>query len=282
ARRARDLRWDPSQSLSRPLSRTMEGRPAVLSWSGGKDAALCLHRALAAGTHGVAGLLTTASERYGRSSQHGVRMELLQRQAQRVGLPLQTAWLPPEPSMDAYDRCMKDALTSVANQGVDTVLFGDIFLEDLRSLRERRLAEVGMTGAYPLWQRSTEELARAFLAAGFRAVVVCASEKHLGREFVGHPFDQVFLEALPDEVDPCGEHGEFHTFVYDGPIFSEPIAVERGDVVYRTYDAQGQQDENSPCPTTAEDAEESGFWYCDLLPEGSRNEEPPLPAKSPD
>lgn len=241
-------------------------RQAVLNWSGGKDATLCLHRARAAGTPRVAALLTTASEQYGRSGQHGVRMELVERQAQQLGLPLRTVWLPEDSSMEVYNRRMKEALADFVGQGIEKALLGDIFLEDVRAYRERRLAELGMSGGFPLWQQQTEEVARAFLSAGFRAVVVCVDAQKLSRDFVGRPFDHAFLEALPDTVDPCGENGEFHTFVYDGPLFSEPVALEQGEVVYRTYEAGAHQDEDSPCPTSGDDAGEYGYWYCDLLP----------------
>lgn len=243
---------------------------AVLNWSGGKDATLCLHRVCAAGTPRVAALLTTASEQYGRSGQHGVRMELVERQAQQLGLPLHTVWLSQDPSMDAYNRRMKEALACFAARGIETALFGDVFLEDIRAYREQKLAELGMSGRFPLWQQPTEELARAFIEAGFRAVVVCVDAQQLSRDFVGRPFDRAFLEALPNTVDPCGEHGEFHTFVYDGPLFSEPIAIERGEVVHRTYEASAPQDEDSPCPASGEDPDEYGFWYCDLLPASPR------------
>lgn len=244
---------------------------AVLNWSGGKDATLCLHHIREVGAPRVAALLTTASEQYGRSGQHGVRMDLVERQAQRLGLPLRTVYLPENPSMEAYDRCMKEALSPFVKRGVETALFGDIFLEDIRAYRERRLAEVGMKGEFPLWQQPTEKLARTFIEEGFRAVVVCVDEQQLGREFVGRPFDHTFLEALPDTVDPCGEHGEFHTFVYDGPLFSKPVAIERGEVVYRTYDAH-DPDQSSPCPSDEKGPVEFGHWYCDLLPASKRSQ----------
>lgn len=193
-------------------------------------------------------------------------MELVEQQAQHLGFPLHTVWLPKNPSMDIYDRCMKEALDPFVQQGIKMALFGDIFLEDVRVYREQQLADLGMDGMFPLWQQSTEDLARTFIEAGFRAVVVCVDDQRLGRDFVGRPFDRAFLEALPDSVDPCGEHGEFHTFVYDGPTFSEPVAIERGEVVYRTYKASGSQNRDSPCPASGEEATESGFWYCDLLP----------------
>lgn len=237
---------------------------AVLNWSGGKDATFCLHQVYESGDLQVAGLLTTASEQYGRSSQHGVRMELIEQQAQRLGLPLEIAWLPEDSSMDAYDRCMEKALGTFRQRGIETALFGDIFLEDIRAYREQRLTQLGMAGRFPLWQQSTGTLARTFIESGYRAVVVCVDAQQLGRDWVGRPFDYTFLEALPDTVDPCGEHGEFHTFVYDGPLFSAPIGIDRGEVVHRTYEASSQ-DEDSPCPAGGDDGR-AGYWYCDLLP----------------
>jgi len=241
----------------------MAGSSAVLSWSGGKDAALCLHRARSTQRVSIEALITTASERFGRSSQHGVRMELVERQAQHLALPLHTVWLPSTPTMEAYGERMREALVPLVDRGLETAVFGDIFLDDIRAYREEQLTEIGMVGQFPLWHESTDALARTFLDMGFQAVVVCVSDEHLGREFVGRPFDRAFLQALPDSVDPCGENGAFHTFVYDGPPFSEPVPIERGNVVRRTYDAPDGAN-GSPCPSQTQKRATPGFWFCDL------------------
>lgn len=230
---------------------------------------MCLYRLSGADASGVEGLFITASEQYGRSSQHGVRMGLVEKQAQRLDLPLHTVWLPRDLSMDAYDRHMEEALEEMRARGITRAVYGDVFLEQVRTDRERRLARVGMRGQFPLWQQSTETLARSFVDAGFRAVVVCVSAQQLPPDFVGRPFDHAFLEDLPDSVDPCGEHGEFHTFVYDGPLFSESVSITRGEVVYRTYDTGGRQAEASPCSVHTANTMEPGVWYCDLLPRSS-------------
>lgn len=245
----------------------MAGSPIVLSWSGGKDAVLCLKRMVADDMATVECLLTVASEEYCRSSQHGVRIELVEEQARRLGLPLHTVWLPPAASLETYNRYMDDALTNIAARGIDTAAYGDVFLEDLRTFRERRLTRLGMTGRFPLWQQPTDKVARSFLDAGFRAVVVCVNAQKLDRNFVGRPFDHTFLDALPDGVDPCGEHGEFHTFVYDGPLFSDPVPIERGKVVYRTYETRTEEDPNgrAPCTPGTGALDEPGFWYCDVV-----------------
>lgn len=239
---------------------------AVLNWSGGKDATLALHRVRTeAMPYTVEALLTTVNTQYDRVSQHGVRTELLRRQAEALDLPLRTVQLTGAVDMETYDRHMRAALEGLREQeGVRAALFGDIFLEDLRRYREERLEEAGLEGVFPLWGHATPALARAFIEAGFKAIVVCVSDQYLGRDMVGRPYDAAFLKALPAAVDPCGENGEFHTFVYDGPGFRQPIAFEVGDVVHRTSPSTAT-DDDGPCAGTDAPAE-AGHWYCDLLP----------------
>jgi len=240
-------------------------KKALFNWSGGKDSSICLHKVLQSGDFEIAALLTTVSDKYQRISQHGVRVELLEQQASSIGIELQKLMMPDWPTMEAYNEMMEKALMQFKDQGVTTSIFGDIFLEDLRKYREERLAMVGLEGEFPLWKTPTNELAEEFIDLGFKAVVVCVDEKHLPKEFAGREFDNAFLEDLPEGVDPCGEYGEFHSFVYAGPIFKEPIAIEKGEIVYRKYEpAKSKTDQSYDCgpdehPTT-------GFWYCDLLP----------------
>jgi len=189
----------------------------------------------------VAALLTTVTEGYERISMHGVGRALLLRQAEAIGLPLQEVRIPPQCVNSIYEERMRDALLSQKENGVRRVAFGDIFLQDLRGYRERNLAQIGMFAIFPIWKRDTRELAQEFCAIGFRAIAVCIDSKKLNRGFAGRELDNSFFRDLPAEVDPCGENGEFHTFVYDGPIFSHTIAVERGEVVER-----------------------DGFYFCDL------------------
>lgn len=216
----------------------------ILSWSGGKDSALCLHAIREADRYEVAGLLTTVTEGYGRISMHGVREVLLQEQAASLGLPLERVQIPQNSSNEEYESRMKAALERWLAAGVTRVAFGDIFLEDLRKYREDNLAPLSMQALFPLWKQSTPELARRFIRLGFRAVLTCVDGNALESRFAGRELDSALLAELPDSVDPCGENGEFHSFVWDGPLFRQPVLFDRGEVVSRN----------------------GRFWFCDLLP----------------
>lgn len=245
----------------------MPNPKAFMNWSGGKDAALCLYRGLQNSQYRVSSLLTTINRHYGRVSQHGVRRELLERQAQSIGLPLKTVEMPRCPSMETYNRLMEEALRFYREQDITTAIFGDILLEDLRTYREEQLEKAGFTGVFPLWDQPTDELLRAFIGAGFKAVVVCVDEEHLDKAWAGRELDESFLKDLPAEVDPCGENGEFHTFVYDGPIFQRPVAFERGERIRRTYEPPERDDADFTCGSQdPQRLQEKGFWYCDLWP----------------
>lgn len=224
-----------------------------MNWSGGKDSALALHAVQQAGTYEVVGLLTTVNEAYGRVTMHGVRQEMIYQQAAAIGLPLYKIHIPKQVSMDVYGAIMRRHLTMFKAKGVEHAIFGDIFLEDLRTYREEHLAEVGIEGVFPLWQQPTVELAQKFIDLGFRAITICVSEKHLDSSFVGQELDAAFFANLPSGIDPCGENGEYHSFVYDGPLFNQSIPIERGEVVRRTLG-----NPNDTFDTT--------FWYADLLP----------------
>lgn len=212
---------------------TKKSQPVLFCWSGGKDSAMALHLLRRQREVRIAGLLTTVTEGFERISMHGVRRALLVRQAQVLDLPLEEVRIPPQCVNTVYDARMREALLSQKAAGVRRVAFGDIFLQDLREYRERNLAQVEMTGIFPIWKRDTRELARDFYTMGFRAIAVCIDSKKLGREFAGRELDESFFQDLPGGVDPCGENGEFHSFVYDGPIFSRAIGVERGEIVER-------------------------------------------------
>ena len=207
--------------------------PILFGWSGGKDSAMALHTILQCDDVQVTALLTTVTEGYERISMHGVRRELLERQAQSIGLPLHEVRIPPQCVNPIYEARMEEALRVHYNRGVRKVAFGDIFLEDLRVYREKNLARIGMTALFPIWKRDTRELIRLFHAQRFRAIAVCVDPKVLDRRFAGRELDESFFPDLPPGVDPCGENGEFHTFVFDGPIFRSPIPVRTGDVVDR-------------------------------------------------
>ena len=210
--------------------------PVVLSWSGGKDCAMALYELSRRADYQVVALLTTVSEEYKRISHHGVREELLELQAQAIGIRLDKIYLPSNnshPCTNAvYEQIMGDAMRRYIRQGVDTVGFGDLFLEDLRAWREKNLAAIGMRAVFPLWKRPTSELAREIINLGFKGYLSCVEGK-VGPGFAGRSFDAELLADLPATIDPCGENGEFHTFVYAGPIFSQPVGTQVGQIVVR-------------------------------------------------
>jgi uncharacterized protein (TIGR00290 family) len=227
--------------------------PVVFNWSGGKDSAFALFQLLAGKEVEIVSLLTSVNAAFDRVSMHGVRVELLHQQAALIGLPLQLLHVPGDVTMEEYDELMQSQMNAFKQAGIKTVVFGDIFLQDLRDYREKRLAEVRMTALFPLWKKDTKQLAHDFINAGFKAVVVCTDAGLLDQSFAGRLFDAQFLAELPAGVDPCGEHGEFHTFVFDGPIFKSPVRFHSGEKVLREYPASGKRNHS--------------FWYCDLLPE---------------
>jgi uncharacterized protein (TIGR00290 family) len=233
---------------------------ALMSWSGGKDSALALHHALRNPALTITDLLTSVNAHYDRVSMHGVRLALLEAQAERIGLPLTQLRLPEMPAMADYDQALFPTLSGLHQQGVRRAIYGDIFLEDLRAYREQQLARVPLQGEFPLWQRGSQELLDEFWGLGFQAIVVCVNDRYLDASFCGRLLDRDFVRDLPPGVDPCGENGEYHSFVFDAPYFSQPIAVARGEVVRRTY--------QSPTGSSGGDSDPfvAGFWFCGLLP----------------
>jgi len=206
----------------------------LFSWSGGKDSAMALYELLRSGRYKVVSLLTTVSKQYERISHHGVRVELLEQQAAALGIRLHKLYLPyPNCSNADYEAAMKKVMLEYKNSSVLTVAFGDIFLQDLREYRQRNLAKVGMQGVFPIWHRDTTELVQTFIALGFKAYLTCVDSEKLGQEFAGRLIDAGLIRDLPEGVDPCGENGEFHSYVYDGPIFRRPVRVSVGEVVLR-------------------------------------------------
>ncbi|MBI3502676.1 MAG: diphthine--ammonia ligase [Bacteroidetes bacterium] len=246
----------------------MNNRKAIFNWSGGKDSSLCLYKILQSKEYDIKYLMTSVSEKYNRISQHGVRAELLEKQTESIGIPLHKLIMPDNPTMEIYNAMMKKTLTEFKEQGISDSIFGDIFLEDLRKYRETRLAEINFSGIFPLWKISTVQLAKEFIDLGFKAIIVCVDEKHLDKSFAGREFDQSFINDLPEKVDPCGEYGEFHSFVYDGPIFQKPIPFTKGEIVYRKYSPPVKKeidDKNYSCGTNSAHIT-TGFWYSDLIP----------------
>ena len=210
-----------------------EREPVLFCWSGGKDSAMALHALLQDPKVRVVALLTTVTEGYNRVSMHGVRRELLQRQAESIGLPLHEVFIPPECVNPIYEARMEASLRGHFENGVRKVAFGDIFLEDLRAYREKNLARIGMTALFPIWKRDSRELIDSFHAQGFRSIAVCVNCKLLDRSFVGRELDASFFADLPAQVDCCGENGEFHTFAFGGPIFGDSVRFQVGGCVER-------------------------------------------------
>lgn len=204
--------------------------PALIAWSGGKDSAMALWRLPL--EYQPTALLTNVQAAQKRVSMHGVRRNLIERQAAALGLPLSTVELPDAPSNAEYEARTEAALAPFQAQGVAHIVYGDLFLADIRAYRDAHLARIGMCGVYPLWERDTAALIRKFIAAGFRAIVTCVDTSQLDESFAGRELDETFLRDLPAGVDPCGENGEFHTFVYAGPLFREPLSVTIGDVFW--------------------------------------------------
>lgn len=201
---------------------------ALVSWSGGKDCAWALERLRGSDVEMVA-LLTTINEHFDRVAMHGVRRELIEEQSRSIGIPLWIAPLPWPCSNERYEEVMGGVCRRAVEAGIDSVVFGDLFLEDVRAYRERMLAGTALEPLFPLWQSPTAALAREMLARGLRARVACIDRRVLDRSFAGREYDASFLADLPPACDPCGENGEFHSFVYDGPMFHQPISVERGE-----------------------------------------------------
>ncbi len=206
---------------------------AWMSWSSGKDSALALHATRTAGAVDVVGLVTTVNSTADRVAMHAVRRSLLETQADALGLPLHVVELPWPCPNDVYEERMATACVAAKDEGVSSMIFGDLFLEDIRSYRERSLAEFGITPLFPLWLRPTDLVARDLLHVGIRAVLTCVDLAQAPADFAGRWYDEELLRDLPPGVDPCGENGEFHTFVVDGPGFAHPLGVNVGEIVER-------------------------------------------------
>lgn len=233
---------------------------AIFCWSGGKDSAYCLHKVLTDKSFDVRYLLTTVNDKFKRISMHGVREELLDRQVDAIGIPLLKVKVS-EGTNNEYEAQMEKVLLQAKKEGITHVIFGDIFLADLRKYREKNLAKVGMTGVFPIWQMDTTKLVNDLLRLKFKTVICCVNDGYLGEEWVGRQIDSSFLAQLPATVDPCGENGEYHTFCYDGPIFKKPINFSIGEKVYKPLATTTGPACGLPSGVVAK-----GFWFCDLLP----------------
>lgn len=230
---------------------------ALFNWSSGKDSALALYKTLQEGQYEVTTLLTSINKEFQRISMHGVHTSLLEQQVSLLGIPLTKMELPKEPSMEEYQNIMNKTMSEIQAQGITHSIFGDIFLEDLRSYREKQLNNIGMRAVFPLWKQDTSDLIYEFLELGFKTIVTCVNGSYLDKSFAGRVIDLQFLDDLPENVDPCGENGEFHTFTFDGPIFQKPVLFEIGETVKKTY----------PKPKTNPEDEDGEyiFWFCDLI-----------------
>ena len=207
-------------------------KKAILNWSGGKDATLSLYKVQQAKTYQIEYLFTTISAELRRITMHGVRESLLQQQAAALGLPLQVLPLPSSTNMALYNQLMQEQMTAFVEAGITASIFGDLHLADLKAYREKQLASIGLEGIFPIWQQPVEQTIEEFITLGFKAIVVCVNARYLSKEFVGRVINADFIKELPDNVDVCGEYGEFHSFVFDGPNFQQPVLFEKGAVVY--------------------------------------------------
>lgn len=216
----------------------------IISWSGGKDSALALYELQKTKSYEIVSLLTIINQDYDRISMHGVRTILLEMQTESLGLPLEKVFITKDATNEQYERKMSEIIAKYLAADVSSVVFGDIFLEEIRKYRQDNLSKIGMNGIFPIWKRNTAVLAHEFIDSGFKAVITCIDSNFLDKKFIGRTFDEQFLSELASTVDPCGENGEFHSFVYDGPIFRNSILHTTGEIVLR----------------------ENRFYYCDVLP----------------
>lgn len=228
---------------------------AIFNWSGGKDSSLCLHQVIKEQKFYVRYLLTTLNGKNNRISMHGVSENFLDAQANSIGIELKKIYLSEYPTMEEYEKIISKFLTDLKNEDIHISIFGDIFLEDLKLYREQQLAKKGFIAEFPLWKRDTKEIALDFIKKGFKAIVVSTDNRFLDQSFAGRIYDESFLNDLPDNVDPCGENGEFHSFVFDGPIFKYPVKFQKGEVVYKEYKSHSKDGLE----------EDLGFWYCNLI-----------------
>lgn len=226
----------------------MMTKKALLSWSGGKDSALTLYELQKINNFQITALITTITQDYDRVSMHGIRSALIEEQAESIGIKLEKVLISRNASNQEYESKLCEVLSRYKEQEINIVAFGDLFLEDIRRYREDFLKKIGIQAIFPIWKRNTRELAKTFLNLEFKAVISCVDSELIDKTFAGRDFDEKFLLDLPSKADPCGENGEFHSFVYEGPIFKNPIHYSRGEVVLR----------------------DNRFYFCDLIP-NSRN-----------
>ena len=232
---------------------------AFLNWSGGKDSAFCLYRAKQQDLD-IDALITVVNQKHDRISMHGVRRELLNQQAASIQLPLHSIELPEQASMSIYEEAISKSNQLLKREGFTHVVSGDLFLEDLKIYREQLYAKDNLECLFPLWKVNTKEMLKEFISLGFKSILVCVNTNFLDKSFCGRLIDESFLNDLPSDVDPCGENGEYHSFVFDGPVFSKPIQFEKGEIIYQEYPSPKTDD----CFQTAQPS--AGFYFQDLIP----------------
>lgn len=231
---------------------------AIFCWSGGKDSSYCLHKILSEQLYDVVYLMTTVNDAFKRISMHGVREELLDKQIESIGIPSIKIRIK-DGTHAEYEQLMQDTLLQAKAEGVTHVIFGDIFLEDLRAYREANLKKVDLIGVFPLWKMDTAELIRDFIQKEFKTITCCINDGYFDETWVGREIDASFVHDLPEFVDPCGENGEYHTFCYAGPVFKKAIEFSIGEKIYKPLEYTFDDDVcKSPVKT-------KGFWYCDLI-----------------
>jgi len=228
---------------------------AFLNWSGGKDSGFCLYKAQQQGLN-INALVTAVNQKHDRVSMHGVRRVLLEQQADSIQLPLYTTELPEQPDMNVYEEKISEANHLLKAEGYTHAVSGDLFLEDLKAYREALYAKDAIDCLFPIWKINTTEMLEEFISLGFKAVIVCVNNNFLDKSFCGRLIDRSFINDLPQNVDPCGENGEYHSFVFDGPIFSKPIPFILGEIVRQEYKA----------PSQSEPAPSASFFFQDLMP----------------
>lgn len=229
-------------------------KKAIFNWSGGKDSALALYKIIEEKEYFVSYLLTTLNEKYNRISAHGVKESLLDKQAASIGIPLIKLMLSDKGSIENYEKTIEDCWIDKKKENINHCISGDIFLQDIREYREKQLSKLNIKAVFPLWKINSKKIIEEFISLGFKSIVVCVNEKNLDKSFVGRIIDKDFINDLPENVDLCGENGEFHTFVFDGPIFKNPIHFTIGEKLYihKTYEEHDYS---------------GGFWFCELIEE---------------
>ncbi|MBY0534396.1 MAG: diphthine--ammonia ligase [Chitinophagaceae bacterium] len=239
-------------------STNLQKEKIALAWSGGKDSSYALYQLQQSEQYEVAYLLSTINGNFKRLSMHGVKEELIEAQAAAIGLPLIKVYVY-EADNQSYEKAMNEALLLLKARGINTIAFGDIFLEDLRSYREEKMASIGMSCLFPLWKKDTHQLVQDFLSSGFETMICCINDGYLNESWVGRTIDHQFIEDLPENVDPCGENGEFHSFCFKGPIFSQLIPIESKEKTYKALELRANDH-----PTPIPDIGTKGFWFIEI------------------